>query len=123
MPWRDSRSQHRATCHLQLSMRRVFGCSCSCYCCYCSYCVAAGESLASFLGSCLSCLPSLFTPLSSPLCHTLHTQCAARQCLAAVTNIRLQLFALSQEESGKQGAGRGRGVHSSSEQTHSSCFI
>lgn len=101
----------RATCHLQLSMRRVFGCSCSCYCCYCSYCVAAGESLASFLGSCLSCLPSLFPlPLSSPLCHTLHTQCAARQCLAAVTNIRLQLFALSQEESGKQGKGaEGRG--------------
>lgn len=37
LPWRDSRRQHRATCHLQLSMRRVFGCSCSCcYCgCYC----------------------------------------------------------------------------------------
>lgn len=33
--WRDSRRQHRATCHLQLSMRRVFGCSCSCYCCGC----------------------------------------------------------------------------------------
>lgn len=71
--------------------------------------VAAGESLASFLGSCLSCLPSLLAPLPLAfpplLSHTLHTQCAARQCLAAVTNIRLQLFALSQEESGKQRGG------------------